>query len=82
MKSIFPQVEETVLLEVLERNENNVQKASEALKKMGFEKREMKVKSKKEQKTTPAKTVAPPKVLTTEEKNASTARNSTNWNCN
>ncbi|XP_044732894.1 uncharacterized protein LOC123295562 isoform X2 [Chrysoperla carnea] len=42
MKSIFPSVEETILLDVLTSNENNVQKASEALLEMGYEKKDMK----------------------------------------
>lgn len=69
MKSIFPQVEETVLLDVLGNNENNVQKASEALKEMGFEKREMKLpKSKKIEPKPVEQPKAAPKILTAEEK--------------
>lgn len=72
MKSIFPQVEETVLLDVLGNNENNVQKASEALKEMGFEKREMKLpKSKKTEPKPVEPPKAAPKILSTEEKNSS-----------
>lgn len=41
MKSIFPKAEETVILDVLSSNENNIQKASDALKEMGFERRDI-----------------------------------------
>ncbi|CAH0547723.1 unnamed protein product [Brassicogethes aeneus] len=40
MKSIFPQAEETVILEVLQNNDNNIQKTSENLKEMGFDKKD------------------------------------------
>jgi hypothetical protein len=40
MKSIFPQAEETVILEVLYSNENNIQKASEILIDMGFNRKD------------------------------------------
>lgn len=41
MKSIFPKAEETIILDVLSSNENNIQKASDALKEMGFERRDI-----------------------------------------
>ncbi|XP_022915666.2 uncharacterized protein [Onthophagus taurus] len=40
MKSIFPKAEETVILDVLTSNENNIQKASDTLKGMGYERRD------------------------------------------
>lgn len=40
MKSVFPQADETIILEVLQNNENNIQKTSECLKNMGFEKKD------------------------------------------
>ena len=40
MKGIFPKAEETIILDVLASVDNNVQKASEKLLKMGFEKKE------------------------------------------
>ncbi|XP_017780468.1 PREDICTED: uncharacterized protein LOC108565477 isoform X2 [Nicrophorus vespilloides] len=40
MKSIFPKAEETVILDVLANNENNIQKTSECLKGMGFVKKD------------------------------------------
>lgn len=40
MKSIFPQPDETVILDVLTCNDNNIQKTSEALKEMGFERKD------------------------------------------
>lgn len=40
MKSIFPKAEETVILDILLNNDNNIQKTSDALKEMGFERRD------------------------------------------
>jgi hypothetical protein len=40
MKGLFPAAEETLLLDVLSNADNNVQKASEKLASMGFEKRD------------------------------------------
>ncbi|KAG5876111.1 hypothetical protein JTB14_013690 [Gonioctena quinquepunctata] len=40
MKSIFPQADETMILEILQNNENNIQKTSDALKEMGFDKKD------------------------------------------
>jgi len=48
LKSIFPKVDETILLDILEQSDNNVQKASEKLIDLGYEKRN----------TFPAKAVA------------------------
>lgn len=40
LKSIHPKADEEVLLDILANTENNVQKASEKLSKMGYEKRD------------------------------------------
>ncbi|KAI4470732.1 bomb/kira protein [Holotrichia oblita] len=40
MKCIFPKAEETVILDVLTSSDNNIQKASEWLKKMGYERKD------------------------------------------
>lgn len=40
MKSLFPQPDETVILDVLASNDNNIQKTTEALKEMGFERKD------------------------------------------
>ena len=39
MKNVFPKVEETILLDVLASENNNVMKTSEKLKSMGYEKK-------------------------------------------
>lgn len=39
LKSVFPKVDETIILDVLEQSDNNVQKASEKLIDLGYEKR-------------------------------------------
>ncbi|XP_044021351.1 uncharacterized protein LOC122861190 isoform X2 [Aphidius gifuensis] len=39
LKNVFPKVEETLLLDILEQSDNNVQKASETLIEQGYEKR-------------------------------------------
>ncbi|KAF5276467.1 hypothetical protein FQA39_LY06536 [Lamprigera yunnana] len=40
MKFIFPKADETMILDILSNNDNNIQKVSEILLDMGFEKRE------------------------------------------
>ncbi|CAG9863853.1 unnamed protein product [Phyllotreta striolata] len=40
MKSIFPAADETIILDILQNNENNIQKASDNLKDMGFERKD------------------------------------------
>ncbi|KAJ8919882.1 hypothetical protein NQ315_006411 [Exocentrus adspersus] len=56
MKSIFPQADETLILEVLQNQENNIQKATDALKEMGYSKKDtvkvaqQKMEAKKEEK--------------------------------
>ncbi|KAL0123406.1 hypothetical protein PUN28_005736 [Cardiocondyla obscurior] len=39
LKNVFPKVDETILLDILEQSDNNVQKASEKLIDLGYEKR-------------------------------------------
>ncbi|XP_045462492.1 uncharacterized protein LOC123672447 isoform X2 [Harmonia axyridis] len=40
MKSIFPQAEETMILEILSNHDHNIQKTSEKLREMGYEKKD------------------------------------------
>lgn len=40
LKSIYPKADETLLLDILANADNNVQKASEQLGSMGYEKRD------------------------------------------
>ncbi|CAG9761760.1 unnamed protein product [Ceutorhynchus assimilis] len=40
MKSIFPNADETIILECLQNNESSIQKTSEILKEMGYSKKE------------------------------------------
>lgn len=40
MKSVFPQADETVILDVLQNNENNIQKTTDVLKEMGFNRKD------------------------------------------
>lgn len=40
MKSIFPKADETIILEVLQNNENSIQRSSDILRDMGYEKKE------------------------------------------
>lgn len=40
MKSLFPQPDETVILDVLTSNDNNIQKTTDALKEMGFQRKD------------------------------------------
>lgn len=41
MKSIFPNADETIILECLQNNENSIQKTSERLGEMGYSKKEI-----------------------------------------
>lgn len=78
MKSIFPQPDETVILDVLTCNDNDIQKTSEALKKMGFERKDtvkaakakqaQKLEKETEEKAAPAPL---PKIKSLEEKEKS-----------
>lgn len=73
---MFPKAEETVILDVLAMVDNNVQRASEHLKGMGFEKKEMtpapRLSHRKKEEHQPKKEVAeptpPPKPKTADEK--------------
>lgn len=53
MKSLFPKPDETIILDVLASNDNDIQKTTEALKQMGFEKKETKKLSKRKVQETP-----------------------------
>ncbi|GJQ68686.1 hypothetical protein Trydic_g17226 [Trypoxylus dichotomus] len=85
MKCIFPKAEETIILDVLTSSDNNIQKASEWLKKMGYEKRdpikvqqqaEVELEKEKQENEASLKVETPhiPKIKSTEEKNAIKAR--------
>jgi hypothetical protein len=71
---MFPKAEETVILDVLAMVENNVQKASEQLIRMGYEKREitpaprLSHRKKDEPKKEVVEATPPPKQKTSEEK--------------
>lgn len=83
MKSVFPEADETIILEVLQNNENNIQKTSETLKGMGFDKKdtvkvaqqkmEAKMEQKREEEKIQAEKVIAPQIIlkTTEEKKLS-----------
>ncbi|CAK9830671.1 BAG family molecular chaperone regulator 3 [Anthophora retusa] len=77
LKNVFPKVEETMLLDILEQSDNNVQKASEKLIDLGYEKRnptapkslrkrKEEERIKNEQQTAPT---PPPRMKSLEEKN-------------
>ncbi|CAH1982408.1 unnamed protein product [Acanthoscelides obtectus] len=79
MKSIFPTADETVILDVLQNNENSIQKTAENLTKMGFAKKDtvkiaqQKMEAKKEEKKKEEETAVKPltpvmKVKSDEEK--------------
>jgi hypothetical protein len=83
LKSVFPKVEETLLLDILSNSDNNVQKATEKLIAMGFEKRDtppprltMRKKEEEQQKVMqehrPALPTPPPRMKSLEEKQKST----------
>lgn len=73
---MFPKCEETVILDVLAMVENNVQKASEQLVRMGYEKKEMtpaprlshRKKEEHQAKKAVIEPTPPPKIKTAEEK--------------
>lgn len=71
---MFPKCEETIILDILASVENNVQKASEQLIRMGYEKKEMtpapRLAHRKKEESQPKKEVepTPPKPKTAEEK--------------
>ncbi|XP_028150742.1 uncharacterized protein LOC114344088 isoform X4 [Diabrotica virgifera virgifera] len=79
MKSIFPRADEMIILDVLQGNENNIQKTSEVLKDMGFERKDtvkvaqQKLDAKREQERREEEqevtvAVVQPRVKTSEEK--------------
>merc|ERR1719312_2392241 len=76
LKSVFPTVEEYLLLDVLANSENNVQKASDRLVKMGYVKREtpsaprLQAKKKEEERLAEKRTPLPkpPPIKTDKEK--------------
>uniref|UniRef100_A0A6B2E579 Putative bag family molecular chaperone regulator 3 n=1 Tax=Phlebotomus kandelakii TaxID=1109342 RepID=A0A6B2E579_9DIPT len=80
LKSIYPKAEETLLLDILANADNNVQKASEELIQMGYEKKDTTIPKVSMRKKDEAKNEIknridratppqlPPKVKTTEEK--------------
>lgn len=70
MKSLFPQPDETVILDVLTSNDNNIQKTTIALKEMGFQRKDtIKVEKRKipetPKKTEETKETKPITVITT-----------------
>lgn len=72
LNTIFPKADETLILDVLSNKDNNVQKATEELLRMGFTKKETTITKPAIKKETPP----PPKKVvtimrTTEEKEAS-----------
>lgn len=74
LKSIFPKAEETLILDILANEDNNVQKASEKLLSMGYSKKDNTQKSVNTQKDTELKSSSrsstPPRLKTNEEKQA------------
>ncbi|XP_011333343.1 uncharacterized protein LOC105276954 isoform X3 [Ooceraea biroi] len=64
LKNVFPKVDETILLDILEQSDNNVQKASEKLIELGYEKRNP---------TVPAKALAKKKEEEEQTRNEQTA---------
>lgn len=83
MKSIFPEADETLILEILQNNEHNIQKVSDVLKDMGYTKKDtvkvaqQKMEAKKEEKRKEEEEIKekPPspqiKIKSTEEKELS-----------
>ncbi|XP_025994715.1 uncharacterized protein LOC105203336 isoform X1 [Solenopsis invicta] len=77
LKNVFPKVDETILLDVLEQSDNNVQKASERLIDLGYEKRNPTVpvravpkkKENEEVHDEPTAPTPPPRIKSLEEKN-------------
>lgn len=85
MKSIFPEAEEMVILDVLASNDNNIQKTSDALRDLGFVRKdtvkiaqkiaETKAEEKRQKEEEAKKPLpSPPKMKTTEEKEKSKHR--------
>ncbi|KAK2587070.1 hypothetical protein KPH14_011017 [Odynerus spinipes] len=80
LKNVFPKVDETMLLDILEQSENNVQKASEKLIDLGYEKRnltapnKLKKKDKDQNQSERSVPTPPPRMKSLEEKNKMKAR--------
>ncbi|KZC04241.1 PREDICTED: uncharacterized protein LOC107186901 [Dufourea novaeangliae] len=81
LKNVFPKVEETMLLDILEQSDNNVQKASEKLIDLGYEKRNptapnslAKKREEQQAKIEQAAPTPPPRMKSLEEKNKMKAR--------
>ncbi|XP_032690523.1 uncharacterized protein LOC116853483 isoform X5 [Odontomachus brunneus] len=82
LKNVFPKADETILLEILEQSDNNVQKASERLIDLGYEKRNptlpakalAKKKEQEQAQSEPAAPTPPPRMKSAEEKNKMKAR--------
>ncbi|XP_043488262.1 uncharacterized protein LOC122515117 isoform X3 [Polistes fuscatus] len=82
LKNVFPKVDETMLLDILEQSENNVQKASEKLIDLGYEKRNLtapnkllnKKKDKDQNQNERSVPTPPPRMKSLEEKNKMKAR--------
>ncbi|XP_066593090.1 uncharacterized protein [Prorops nasuta] len=91
LKNIFPTVDETVLLDVLEQCDNNVQQTSERLIELGYEKRnptgpnriQAKKKEEEEQqmKQIKAEPTPPPRMKSVEEKDKMKIRLSEKYKC-
>ncbi|XP_011500005.1 PREDICTED: uncharacterized protein LOC105363901 [Ceratosolen solmsi marchali] len=77
LKNVFPKVDEYILLDTLEQCENNVQKATDKLLELGYEKRNptapsrLSIKKKEDEKsyTAPSAPTPPPRMKSIEEKN-------------
>ncbi|XP_076629558.1 uncharacterized protein LOC143345879 isoform X5 [Colletes latitarsis] len=81
LKNVFPKVEETMLLDILEQSDNNVQKASEKLIDLGYEKRNptapkslAKRREEEQAKNEQTAPTPPPRMKSLEEKNKMKAR--------
>ncbi|CAG2058179.1 unnamed protein product [Timema podura] len=83
LKSVFPKADETLLLDILANADNNVQKATEKLQVMGFEKRDTppprltlrkKEEEQKAQERRSATPTPPPRMKSVEEKQKSKSK--------
>ncbi|XP_046736374.1 uncharacterized protein LOC124405488 isoform X2 [Diprion similis] len=77
LKNVFPKADETILLDILEQSDNNVQKASEKLIELGYEKRSptgpskssLKKQTDEQNRTEQTVPTPPPRMRSLEEKN-------------
>lgn len=84
MKSIFPTADATLILDILSNNDKNIQKATDILLGMGYEKKDIKAQKIEQQKSEDEKKAADeevrvkknktPTIKTTEEKKESKFR--------